>query len=174
MGYIKKNKLRFIRAVSWKEVFGFWRENEAGQPDWINHYKEKGFKSWDEWRKICADKFRCDELNWNLYEITNAKKRILHFYGGPFSGWTKYYYKGRNTRKFSTLLKYGEIKNNAKIGRIADSFPKKTVIIGLLVDGKIVIIEGMHRCCALALMNKSKKKIDGSVVMALAEYSHKI
>lgn len=173
MGHIEKNKLRFIRTISWEEVFGFWRENEAKQSDWMSYYEGKGFESWDEWRKVYADRFGCDKLSWGLYEVTDAKERILHFYGGPFEGWIKNYYKGRNIRRFSTLLKFGEIKNNAKIGQIANSFPKKTTMIGLFVDGKIVVIEGMHRCCALALMNEKMKSFDGIVFMALAKYSHK-
>ena len=62
------------------------------------------------------------------------------------------------------------IQDHKGINSIANNFPKETIIIGLEVKGEIVIIEGMHRCCAIAMMSKNQKEIESNIFIALAEY----
>ena len=76
----------------------------------------------------------------------------------------------KKIRKFSEIIEFAEIQKNKDINSIVNNFPKETVIIGLAVKGGIVIIEGMHRCCAIALMSKNQKEIESSVFIALAEH----
>ena len=56
---------------------------------------------------------------------------------------------------------------------VAD-FPKETYIVGLQTEAGIVVIEGMHRCSALALAAESNARIDAKVFIALAPYSGEI
>ena len=56
------------------------------------------------------------------------------------------------------------------INSLANNFPEKTVIIGLVVGKKVTIIEGMHRSCAIALLAKRKKKVKSVISIALAKY----
>ncbi|MGP8321195.1 MAG: hypothetical protein ACT6FE_02560 [Methanosarcinaceae archaeon] len=173
MRYFKNNFLKRPKPITWKKVFRFWRENEANQPSWIKTYQEKGFDSWDNWRNTHAERLKCKELKWDFYEIINPLKNIPHFYGGSFRTWIKYYYNGKETCQFSELANLEKIKSNERINSLINNFPKETIIIGLALKNKIIIIEGMHRCCAVALISRSKKKFQGEIKIALAEYPEK-
>ena len=170
MTQIKKPFLKYLKPLDWKEVFDFWRENEAHHPNWIKVYKERGFDSWDAWRQKYIEPFKCDKGEWHFYELINPKKNILSFYGGPFETWKKLYYKEKETLRFSELAELPEIQKNKDINSLADNFPEKTIVIGLVAGKKIIIIEGMHRSCAIALLAKRKKKLKSVVLIALAKY----
>jgi len=171
MSRVKKSFLKYQKPLSWKEVFDFWRKNEASQPNWIKVCRERGFDSWDAWREEYIKPFKCDQAEWHFYEVVNPEKNIPSFYGGPFKTWKKLYYKEKETLKFSEIAELSEIQKNKHVNSLADNFPEKTVIIGLEVGNKIVIIEGMHRSCAIALLAKKKKKVRSVVLIALAKYS---
>lgn len=166
----KKNFLEYIKPLSWEETFGFWRDNEASSPNWIKVYKSRGFKSWDDWRKTYVKQLGCEKLQWHLYKLIDPAKHTPSFYGGPYRTWVERFYGGKRIRKFSEIIELTEIQDHKGINSIANNFPEETVIIGLEVKGEIVTIEGMHRCCAIALMSKNKKEIKSNIVIALAEY----
>ena len=174
MTKIKKSFLKYLRPLEWKEVFGFWRKNEASQPNWIKCYQERGFESWDAWREKYIKPFNCDKIEWHFYEVLNPQKSIPSFYGGPFDTWKKLYYEVVNKHacslQFSELAKLSEIQKNEHVNSLVSNFPARTIIIGLEVKNKIVIIEGMHRSCAIALFAKEKKKLKSVVLIALAKY----
>jgi hypothetical protein len=49
-----------------------------------------------------------------------------------------------------------------------ENYPKNSVITALqLSDGRIFVIEGSHRACALALMLKEGKSFYGKLVFAI-------
>ena len=169
MNCIKRNFLEYVKPLSWEETFGFWRENEASRPNWIKAYKNRGFSSWDDWRQTYTKQLGCEKLQWHLYKLISPVKHVPSFYGGPYRTWVERFYGGKKVCKFSEIIKLAEIQKNKDINSIANNFPKETVIIGLEVKEKIVIIEGMHRCCAIALMSKNKKEIKSNIVIALAE-----
>ncbi|MCK5466342.1 hypothetical protein KAI56_02475 [Candidatus Parcubacteria bacterium] len=170
MSRVKKPFLKYLRPLKWKEVFDFWRKNEASQANWIKAYKERGFDSWDAWREKYTKPLKCDQAEWHFYELVNPEKNISSFYGGPFKTWKKLYYKEKETLQFSELVKLPEIQKNKDINSLADNFPEKTIIIGLEVGKKIVIIEGMHRSCAIALLAKKRRKLKSIILIALAKY----
>ena len=170
MNYLKRNFLEYIKPLSWKETFGFWRENEASRTNWIKAYKNRGFNSWDDWRQTYAKQLGCEKLRWNLYKLVDPAEHIPSFYGGPYRTWVERFYGGKRICKFSEIIKLAEIQDHKEVNSIANNFPKETVIIGLVVKKEIVIIEGMHRCCAIALMSKNKKEIKSNVFIALAEH----
>ncbi|HIP50185.1 MAG TPA: hypothetical protein EYG99_01920, partial [Candidatus Pacebacteria bacterium] len=43
--------LSYIYDIEWQDIFAVWRAYESYQKDWQDHWEERGFKSWDEWRK---------------------------------------------------------------------------------------------------------------------------
>lgn len=171
MSNFKRNFLEYIKPLSWEESFGFWRENEAKRPNWIKSYKNRGFSSWDDWRKTYTKQLGCEKLQWHLYKLIDPVGHIPFFYGGPYRTWVERFYGGKKICKFSEIIKFSEIQKHEGVNSIANNFPKETVIISLVVKREIVIIEGMHRCCAIALMNKNKKEIKSNIFVALAEYS---
>jgi len=56
-----KKELEFIRELTWEKVFEFWRESEGEDSEWALHAKERGFDSWEEWRKSYVPALRLDE-----------------------------------------------------------------------------------------------------------------
>ena len=173
MNYSKNNFLKHSENITWEKVFGFWRKNEADHPDWIRTYQEKGFNSWDDWRNSHAERLKCKGLEWHLYELVDPLKNIPSFYGGPFKTWVKLYYNRKETCRFSELANLEKIKTNKKVASLVNNFPKETIMIGLVLKNKITIIEGMHRCCAVALIGKNKQKFQSEIKIALAEYPEK-
>ena len=133
-------------------------------------YKSRGFGSWDDWRQTYAKQLGCEKLQWHLCKLIDPAKHVPYFHGGPYRNWVKYFYGGKRICKFSEIIKFSKIQKHEGVNSIINDFPKETVIIGLVVKGEIVIIEGMHRCCAIALMNKDQKEIESNVFIALAEY----
>lgn len=153
-----------IKKISWPAVYKIWKKNEEKNPAWIEHYQKKGFPSWKEWRNIYIEPLKLDKLNWQIKTISNPLLVIPNFYGGPFKAWKNNFYKKIlrveqcSTPTFKKLAKLKEVKNNERFTKLIQNFPKKTTLIALKINKKIIIIEGMHRCTALALM-KTKKSV---------------
>ncbi len=53
--------------------------------------------------------------------------------------------------------------------RLYENFPGATTLSGLLTDQGIVIIEGMHRSCALALAAQNHKTVTTEIKICLAD-----
>jgi hypothetical protein len=164
------NQLRKIKTLSWNEVFEIWRNNEEGRENWKDLIMRRGFPSWDAWRMTYANEFELPNLIWELFKVENPSQVIGTFYGGPFRGWIKNVYDNKDTLQFSQMAKLEKIQGNVTIKEIADKFPDNTVVTALKVSDKIFIIEGMHRCCALASMKEQGRSYKGNVLMARADY----
>jgi hypothetical protein len=164
------NQLRKIKTLSWSEVFEIWRSNEEGRENWKELILRRGFPSWEAWRMTYANEFELPNLNWELFKIENPSEVVGSFYGGPFRGLIKNVYGKEDTMRFSQMAKLEKIQNNAAINEIADKFPDNTVITALKLADKIFIIEGMHRCCALAIMKEQGMNYKGNVFIALSQY----
>ena len=93
---------------------------------------------------------------------------VIDWHGGPFPGWKKSYYAGAQTRSFRWLVADGKIKKNRKV-KAFKKIPRTMKFFGLRYHGRIIIIDGMHRCCALALMIARKKPVRTAITLALAE-----
>jgi hypothetical protein len=160
-----------IRPLHWEEVFLFWYQNEGERDVWKNLAVERGFSSWADWRLSgYADRFQCSQADWYLYELNKAQEVIGQFYGGPFRNWLQKYYAGAPTRTFAELACSEDVVNNLTIQAMATNYPYDTVITALeLTDERLVVIEGMHRCCALVLMAQRGQKISHKVIMAVGK-----
>lgn len=164
-------RIKLIRSCTWEEVFLFWYKNEGENPNWIQLAKERGYASWADWRiQNYAKRFECSQAQWGLYEITYPSDVIIHWIGGPFSTWMKRYYGGAKTKIFSELAIHPDILNHAGIKSIKDHYPQDSVISAMeLSDGKIVIVEGMHRACALAIMQKEGRPFTDKLIFAIGK-----
>lgn len=163
--------LKFIKNISWNDAFGSWARDEAHLEHWIEHYKKRGFNSWQEWRKSFVESLHPQELDWGLYEITEPFKSIMNFHGGPFKSWIQKYYGGKVMPNFGELAQNIAIQNDDNINEIIQKFPKESTLIGIIKDKNIIIIEGMHRCCALAIAYNRDLNIDTKLSIILAEFS---
>lgn len=166
----KNLNLEFIKNLSWQEVFDIWRSNEENKPGWQETAKNKGYENWEEWRINYFDVFKCREAKWALYEIKNPLEVVPRFHGGPFRTWIEKFYNGEFLPTFSRLVEFKQIQKHPTIMVMADDFYADTTLTGLILGGEIYIIEGTHRCCALALIAKENKPLNHKIFIALAEY----
>ena len=168
------NALTEIGPTSWEEVFSIWRNGEANIPRWVDHYERRGFDSWDEWRKSTIQDLKAEKLNWKIYRLHDSQKAVPHFYGGPFRAWMQKYYGGSPIAPFSEIIEHEEVQKSQLVREMIENFPKKTTLIGLLADDKVVILEGLHRCSALAVAAQKGMKIKTEAYILLAEFSQEI
>lgn len=161
------------KPLSWKEVFDMWRNLEVSQESWKEHWTERGFDSWDEWREAYAAPLHPETLSWALYRITDPLKELPLFYGTPTKGWIEKAYDGVTTKQLKDISQLPIIIENQKILAIKQDFPKETMLTGIIHDGKIILIEGMHRASALATWNL-ETPFTGSVTIALAQWDSSI
>lgn len=162
-----------IRPLPWTEIFDTWREMEASQESWQRHWTERGFDSWDEWRTAYAAPLHPETLSWELYEITEPLRDAPLLYGTPTKGWVEKAYAGETTKQLGELAQLSIITENDKVRAIRQDFPKTTMLTGLVHEGKIVLIEGMHRGSALASWD-SDIPFTGKVTIALTEWTESI
>lgn len=161
--------LAFIRELEWAEVFGLWGRDESRLPHWIAHYQKRGFSSWEEWRRSSVKDLQPERLRWCEYRL-NDLNIVRSFHGGPFRSWKKKYYGDADTLPFNMLAKKTELQDDSHINEIIRSFPRESSLIGLKNGGNIVIIEGMHRCSAIAVAMERNVSIRAEMRIALAEY----
>ncbi len=159
---LNHKEFEFIKPLTWKEVFSIWRKNEINQIHWKEYYKEKGFKSWLDWRKKYLEPIEALNREWKLFKVTNPLKSVPNFHGGPYSGWSKNYYKGKNLPIFAKMKEHPRAIDYLK------NLPPQTTIIVWNTKIGIVVIEGMHRCAAITRAAKKKKnlKLDMYIVVA--------
>lgn len=162
-----------IKSLSWKEVFDTWRNLEAWQESWKEHWTERGFNSWDEWREAYAAPLHPETLSWEMYHIADPIKDLPLFYGTPTKGWIEKAYGGEMTKQLKDISNLPIITENQKILDIKQAFPKETMLTGIVHEGKIVLIEGMHRANALATWNP-KTPFVGNVTIALVQWDSSI
>ena len=168
----KPTELKVLFPLTWPQVFNFWRLAEAGQEKWEKHWTERGFKSWDDWRMSYAEPFKCQELEWYLYQVNKPLEFFPKIFGGPFRSWVENHYNGQQKRSFEWLSKKPEFKEHQGLQDLTKNFPDGTVITGIIVKGEIFIVEGMHRCLAISLMNRQTGlEFSSEVQICLAEYT---
>jgi hypothetical protein len=165
--------LEFIRTISWPDIFAIWKQGEVNQESWKKHWEERGFKSWDEWREAYAAPLDPKNLSWSLYKINNPIEDLPNFYGTPTRGWVDKAYSGKTTMLLKNLVTLPIITENDKVADMKKSFPKATMLTGLIHDGNIILIEGQHRACALASWNPNIP-LNSEVTLALAEWTKDI
>lgn len=167
-------RLELIKPVSWGEVFNVWQINEGQDSVWQKFaVKEKGWKSWSEWRSYQASQIKASERDWALYEITTPNQLIPEFVMGPFGGWQKHYpEEERNVHTFADLVKDQTdwVKNNIGVKSRQENFPQGTQFIGIFFpeEDNIVLFEGHHRAAAVALAHYQNKPINFQIKPVIA------
>ncbi|MEX0931882.1 MAG: hypothetical protein WDZ88_03985 [Candidatus Paceibacterota bacterium] len=161
---------KLIKPLSWEEVFSIWEKHEANLPHWIEHYTKRGFESWKDWRNSSIKDLKLETMTWNLYEIVDPIKIVPDFHAGPFRAWIKKYYGGNKTVTFKEIAHNVEMQSDHTIHEIISSFPEDTTIIGLQNE-ELTIIDGLHRCCALAVANEKGIVLAPKLFIACAVFS---
>lgn len=160
-----------IRHCSWEEVFLEWYKNEGNRENWNALAKERGYASWADWRvNGYARRFECANADWGFYEISDPASVVSNWYGGPFRSWIERHYGGEKTRTFAELAAKEGIVAHDGIRSIMAQYPKETVISALeLADGRIFVVEGMHRSCALVLMEREGLTVPDKLIFAIGK-----
>lgn len=164
-------QFELMRSASWSEIFQTWRDNESRQPRWINHYTSHGYTSWEEWRQKGIEELKLSDREWFLYRILSPAQTIPNFWGGPFRSWREAHYGKKETLTFADLVKSPKISGHEIVKQLAAQFPGPTALIGLVQKEKVIIFEGMHRCCAVALVASWNQKISAQITIALTDFS---
>lgn len=156
-------QFEFIKLLTWEEVFKIWKDNEINEPHWEEHYKKEGFSSWLDWREKYIKPIKALNKEWRLVRVVNPLKSVPYFRGGPYKGWDKNFYKGRDLPKFIDMKEHWAAADFLK------NLPSKTTIIAWNTEKGIVIIEGMHRCAAITKAAKEEKNIKLDLYMVVAD-----
>lgn len=159
----------FLRHLTWEDVQLSWK-NDEDTSSFRREYREQGHDTWESWRSIIINPLHLDKLSWSLYDIEDPLTSIPTFRGGPFKPWEDLYYGGKKTPTFAEIVstKGTDVTTRDKFLKIlASSQPMQ--LIGLAKARDIFIVEGMHRCTALALAAMQGQMVDVSVRLVLAE-----
>ncbi|MFH1661534.1 MAG: hypothetical protein ABIA02_00325 [Candidatus Falkowbacteria bacterium] len=162
-------RINLIRECEWEEVFLEWYKSEGENSGWIQLAQERGVASWAEWRlKGYAKRFECAQAKWGFYEVDPAV--ILDWHGGPFRTWIEKYYGNQHTKTFAELAEKTDVLDNPSVKAIMENYPKNSIVSALeLNDGRIFVIEGMHRTCSLACMIKQGKPLPNKLIFAIGK-----
>lgn len=165
---MRNQNFEFIRNTTWDEVFSDWKKREAGI--WEDHFRAKGFETWDEWRGQLNLPWGLGTRDWKLFRVIDTLKTVPTFWAGAYPGWQKYFPKRVGKARFSDLLNSSILKNNKKISNVLNSFPARTQVIGFGLDDDVVILEGMHRCTALAIAAANESDIKTDFIIAITDF----
>ena len=173
---MKPQELKLIeKDISWSSVLDNWYEGEKDYPEWQRLFKERGFSSWRDWREAHVAPIIPDKLTWTRYKINDPLTSIPDFWGGPHGTWVREFYGGPMILRFSDIVRLPKISKQltnpaSKIFNISQDFPKQTTLIGLKQQDKIIIIEGMHRCCAITHLALQESHFSANIDIYLADY----
>ena len=148
-----------------------WYDGEGKNPHWAALAKERGFASWADWRlNGYARRFECEQAEWGFYEVANPAIVVSEWLGGPFRTWIEKYYDGEKTKTFAELASQSAIAELSKMKAIAENYQVDSIITALeLSDGRLFVVEGMHRACALALMLKEDLPAPEKLIFAIGK-----
>lgn len=164
------NQLPYLTEVSpveWSDVASEWKKREENR-DWRKHWTERGYASWEEWRGHRWDLLQCPEREWTLHACTDPAKAVPQWHGGPFASWAERY-DGKVSESFAELVKHPKVLENDRIRSIANTLPTETYLVGLLWRQRILIFEGMHSCCGMALAASEGRPVTTDVKIAIAD-----
>ena len=170
MTIINPDELKFIKKISWKEVFSKWEKNERGREEWQKLMEKNKFSNWSEWRISYFVDLDLPQRKWQLFKIKDPLATAPNFFCGDFPGWENFY----QTRAGATFAQISQNQfwaKSEKIKKILENFPKQTQLVGLRKNGQITIIEGSHRSVALSILAHQAKKLKSVVEIVLTDYA---
>lgn len=165
--------LQFVRITIWGDEFNEWRERERDW-GWEDVWKARGYVSWDVWRNTYVRELGLEDLQWELFSVSNPKQFFVDVWAGGYTGWKRYGKSGAEKNRISDLVKHFHFRENGKVKGILENPPYKTRMILLKSGDEFAVFEGMHRACALVYARKNDLPLDIAVEVAVAEINQKI
>lgn len=163
-------EFEFLKPLSWAEAFRLWENDESSLSHWVEHYTRRGFNSWRDWRIDSVKELGAEGLGWQLHRVLNPTRSVPRFRGGPFRSWIERIYGGSIAPTFMEIIRHPAIQGSDRVSQIIAQFPQTTFMLGLIWNGSVVIIDGMHRCCAIAIAAQNGTPIAAEVNIALASF----
>lgn len=161
--------LELMYEITWQEVMAVWRVGEAAQQQWKEHWQERGYASWQQWRTDYTKPLEPQSIDWHVYEIKDLTV-LSGMYGAPTRGWINKCYKGGETRRLGDSIVQDFVKENEKVNAIKKNPPYQTMITGILHGKDIILVEGMHRALAIHDLG-ANEDYSGNITIALGIYS---
>ncbi len=165
--------LTLLKKLTWKEVFEMWRQDEEHLEHWKAYWHAKGFKSWADWRMEQVRATGADKLKWQLYDVADPINTICTWKGGPTTTWLKYFYaplgkSAQDLPTFAELATSPAVANHYYVRDLTKTFPKETTLMAIKTAQGIVVVQGLHRACAIALSAAWGNPVKTKVRVALA------
>jgi len=154
--------LTYQNPTTWDNIFSHWEELEGHSPDWLAVAQAKGFETWKQWCQAWVAQFQAPQRSWQTYAIENPLQTIPNFLIGPTQGWQKHFaIDEQNKHTFQTLVQRVNFEHNSKVQAIINDFPTSSQYFGILLPShEVVLIEGHHRACALAVLEQQGGSLD--------------
>ncbi len=160
--------LREIRPTTWEEVLGEWKKLE--EEVWEEHYKGRGYRTWDLWRNEYVKLFQPQTRPWKLYEVTDPVGFAQNCLVGAYRGWRKYL-DGSPVGMFKEVAMHPDIDENAGVQAAMRRRSENSQIMGFRMRDHLVIRDGTHRVTAMALCDRLKLQWRGEVTIALTDFA---
>jgi hypothetical protein len=157
-----------LRDSNWAEVYGEWRKSEDSE-SWKEFYEKKGFRSWEDWRWSRIKMFGLESRKWELFAPENAVEEVRSMFCDLATRWRDFCPVVEKS-DFLSLSKRDELKMHPKILGLRENFPEDSWLMGFKNNDRGIILDGHHRACALAGMEKDKAL---SVTFAFSEIGEK-
>lgn len=169
------------KAVTWDEVFAGWRNAE--EEIWRSVYEGFGWETWNAWRTMMIADLNLQKRTWTEEILKDPHVDIPLFAIGGWNGWKKYRPAGKDIALFGDIVRppqpgeqsyLGEppsdVRTNDKvkplIGCVHD-----TTIIALQFPDTIAVLDGTHRCAAIAIEARDGgAKSSGTFCVQLAHF----
>ncbi|MBI4253317.1 hypothetical protein HY623_04050 [Candidatus Uhrbacteria bacterium] len=169
------------KQLSWNGVFDGWRRAE--EELWRPVYSGFGWESWDAWRQMMIGDLRLEGREWFEYEIEHPHTEIPHYSIGGWNGWKKYRPAEKDIALFSDIAippetgdrsydgdKRIDVRTNDKVKSLIGCVDD-TTIIGFHFPDCIAILDGTHRCTAIAVEAQDGRVVShGRFTIRLARF----
>lgn len=167
--------LSLTKPLTQEDVFETWRSMEESLEHWQSFWRSKGFKSWGQWRRATHAPLFAKELDWKLFKVNEPIKSVPQWRGGMFHSWNKWFYGAfpEKPPRLKDLLTHPGVHNHWYVREIANNFPNPTTLTAIrLPNNDLVVVEGMHRACAITMMARDKKPLNTKILVILADWSN--
>ncbi len=149
------------REIRWETVLDEWRAAEEGQ--WEPLFRERGFGSWWEWRQSYVPELGIENRTWTEQVVERPHGVIPGLAVGGFRGWKQYRPADKDCATYADVarpfaageLSYAgaprvDVRTNKKVMDLVGNLRDTSVLV-LRCPSLSVVLEGTHRCAAVAV-----------------------
>lgn len=166
--------------MEWNNVLTDWREAEEAH--WTDFAKERGYENWWEWRKSYATDLGLEHRTWTEEVIEDPHAYVKQLDIGGYRGWKKYRPANVDTARFeqvATPPSDGEIsfddqervdvRTNDRVQNFVNNLHDTTILV--LKSGEFkVLLDGHHRCAAIAVEALDGSKSDFNLTVRTCQF----